>query len=288
MPENAQTLFVCYRRTDTGVIGGRLHDWLTRRLGVARIFMDVYTNKGGEEWKTRVTQALNSARIFLPLIGPAWEKISLPSEDKPRLWNPDDLVRQEIEQALRTRKEIIPLLIDRPEFPAANCIPTVLHPIYEKHAISISSDHNFASGMDELAKRLDYFIFSRREEITCTLVQIEEDRNTCRARRQVAECALRRFGIRNHPRALKTGDQGLTKSMLDADLVVLLGASLPPEIAYLLGRRFELGRKPALLLHEVDKQIRFQTTARCIPYDVRTFAPAASMMEQALNELFLQ
>jgi hypothetical protein len=285
MPGNAQPLFICYRRADTGVIGGRIHDLLTRRLRADRVFMDVYANQGGEHWNSRVRQALNAARILLPLIGPDWEKVSLPNEGRPRLWNQNDLVRQEIEAAVKENKEIVPLLIDRKDFPKLDCIPRELHPIFDKHALSISSDQNFVSEMDALLKRLDCLIFCRRDEIACTVVRVEHDSSMSRAKKWITDDVLKPFGIKAFVE-LDASDLPLESTLLNADLVVLLGASLAPEIAYLLGRRFELGRKPALLIHTGAQQIQFPGLARYIPYDSRKFDFTKQMMEQALNEFF--
>ena len=81
MVEGSQRVFISYRRVDTGIIAGRIYDRLSASIGAGRIYMDVYANEAGDEFSDRIRQALNSAAVFVALVGPAWEKAKLPRAD---------------------------------------------------------------------------------------------------------------------------------------------------------------------------------------------------------------
>jgi hypothetical protein len=143
------SIFICYRRTDSGW-AGRLQRELTERFGADAVFRDS-TIPAGEEWQTHIDKALDGCRVMLVMIGPGW------AEDggrNSRLWDPEDVVRREIQRALvRGDVQVIPVLFDGAAMPARNDLPAPLHRLLERQAINLS-DLRWDYDTGELGERI--------------------------------------------------------------------------------------------------------------------------------------
>lgn len=285
MPRGSECLFISYRRADTGTIGGRIFDRLSASLGARRIYMDIYANEPGDEFNDRIRHVLETARVFLPLLGPNWETITLPGAGHPRLWSPTDLVRQEIELALANGLNIIPILIDRKDPPEAEFLPESLHPLLQKHALSIRSDQTFHASLDALALAVDRFVFGDRGEISCALVVLESAEGIENIRRLIVDPVLAASGVSNVAR-LTVSRPEMMNLVMGADLVVLLGSILPPDITFLLGHRVAQGRKPAILVHPRDKPVHYAAGSRCVSCRVSDTGTARTELTRLIDGLF--
>jgi hypothetical protein len=101
-------VFISYRRADNPQAAGRLCDQLRREFGRRVVFFDVDTIPAGEPFPDYLAARIRSSRAVLVLIGGAWH-------DDPRLHDPADFVRQEVELAAAAGRRIIPVLIDGAE-----------------------------------------------------------------------------------------------------------------------------------------------------------------------------
>lgn len=102
--------FLSYRRSDTRVDAGRLYDRLAEYFGDDLVFMDVDDIEPGENFVRVLESTLNRCGVLLVMIGPRWltaESIS----GIPRLNNPQDFVRIEIERAIARNIRVIPVLV---------------------------------------------------------------------------------------------------------------------------------------------------------------------------------
>lgn len=105
------SIFISYRRGDSGGHAGRLHDRLTQWFDRDAVFYDTDTIEAGEVLPERIEEALRSAQVVLVLIGPDWL-----TELNRRAVLPLDYVRLEVALALRRQAEtaalkIIPVLL---------------------------------------------------------------------------------------------------------------------------------------------------------------------------------
>jgi hypothetical protein len=101
--------FISYRSDDTRAAASRLASELRRKLE-CEVFHDSRIS-GGDVWPERLRNEVRRADVVLVLIGSRW--LTLQGRDGIRLLDdPNDWVRQEIEQALEADRTIIPVLID--------------------------------------------------------------------------------------------------------------------------------------------------------------------------------
>ena len=103
-------IFISYRRTDSADITGRLFDHLTFHFAREDLFKDVDSIPLGVDFRKSIADAVQSCDVVLAVIGMNW----LSSQDKqghPRLSNPDDFVRIELEAGLERNIPVIPVLV---------------------------------------------------------------------------------------------------------------------------------------------------------------------------------
>ena len=110
-----RTVFLSYRRSDTGGEAGRLADTFQHRLGGSLAFRDVVDIPPGVEFDSMLDKELTAAKIVLVLIGPAWL-----AELQQRLEQTDiDYLRVEVATALARGKRVIPVLLKGAALPSA-------------------------------------------------------------------------------------------------------------------------------------------------------------------------
>ncbi len=103
-------LFLSYRRSDCLAASNALRLALVRRYGARAVFRDYEQLEPGQLWPDQLQQGLAGSAVVLALIGKGW--------DLPRLDEPADWVRQEIEAGLAAKK-LLPLLVDGASMPVA-------------------------------------------------------------------------------------------------------------------------------------------------------------------------
>jgi hypothetical protein len=132
---NASTIFLNYRRDDTGATLARLAERLEAKLGKGHVFYDREALSGGDRWKERLRDEITRCSVFLALIGKDWLRARDPDSGQRRLDDPDDPVRFEIEIALehaRTRGLLLaPVLIDQAQVPSTRSKLPTLQDLFE-------------------------------------------------------------------------------------------------------------------------------------------------------------
>jgi hypothetical protein len=152
-------IFICYRRSDSGVLVTNLRRRLAERFGEDAVFVD-YGTPVGTTWPTEIQEKLLKSTILLAVVGRQWGEARFTegeNEGRLRLDNEDDWVRQEICTALHLgpdRIKVIVLLVDDVELPKRT-----LHGELEKlrrlqHA-RIRNEDEFESSFAELCRSLE-------------------------------------------------------------------------------------------------------------------------------------
>jgi hypothetical protein len=131
------SIFLSYRRVDTSGHTGWLSDALEAKFGVDAVFHDIQSIEAGHRFDEVIDSALARCRVFVPLIGDDWLRITGP-DGRRRLDDPDDLVRREVVAALRRGIAVIPVLLEGAPMPAADSLPAELQPLTRHQAIEIS------------------------------------------------------------------------------------------------------------------------------------------------------
>ena len=145
--------FISYRRDDTRWPANSLRAALAERFGPASVFMDTATINPGQEWPTRIEQAMRGASVVLVLIGQRW--LERDSSGRRRLDDPGDWVRLEVEAGLRrTDAATVPVLVEGTIMPDAAELPNPLVPLTRRHAIALSAER-YAQELDEFVDAIE-------------------------------------------------------------------------------------------------------------------------------------
>lgn len=143
------TIFLSYRRSDTGGEAGRLTDALQNKIGKRFVFRDVVSISPGDRFDAELKTQLASAQIVLVLIGPAWLE-----ELKKRLTEEGtDYHHLEVAMALKEGKRVIPVLLRGAALPPPRLLPEDLLKLAKCQAITIL-DETWRTDVDRLMKAI--------------------------------------------------------------------------------------------------------------------------------------
>jgi TIR domain len=133
------SIFISYRRDDTGPTAGRLADALLRRFGRGSVFIDIDAIDPGVDFEQRIRSALDSCQLALVLIGQRWLTAEGP-DGKPRIGAEGDLVRVEVETALtRPDVTVVPVLVDGATMPSATVLPPEIASLTKYNAFDLTT-----------------------------------------------------------------------------------------------------------------------------------------------------
>ena len=145
-------VFLSYRRNDAGGWAGRLRDHLIVRSGPARVWQDVDDIPLGVNFLPEIPGNIDAADAVLVIIGPHWLDDG-PGGGRARLANPKDVLRQEIQHALKRPSGVIPTLVGGADMPSAADVPRSVAPLFKRNGIAIN-DIDWARSMQLLFERL--------------------------------------------------------------------------------------------------------------------------------------
>jgi formylglycine-generating enzyme required for sulfatase activity len=158
------TVFISYRREITAGEARALFNELLEKLGKNSVFMDVDSIALGRDFRGALQKTLESCDLMLVLIGKDWAEVK-DQEGRPRLQNPGDFVRLEIEAALKRDIVVTPILVQGAHMPAPEQLPAEIRDLVYRNGFELS--HNrWESDFAEMIRRLNLDIAkeSRRVE----------------------------------------------------------------------------------------------------------------------------
>lgn len=144
-------LFISYRRADAADIVRAIRERLARELGDDAVFLDVETLGAGEPFRRAVLDALRASDVVLVVVGPAWAGVE--PDGRRRIDDPEDLVRIEVETALREGKHVVPVLVRGAAVPPPESLPAPLRRLFEQNAVRIEADA-FDAGVERVLRTL--------------------------------------------------------------------------------------------------------------------------------------
>ena len=126
-------VFLSYRRDDTSAYALLLYQSLSDHNG-HNVFMDIETLAPGMDFVDAINDTLGRCDILLALVGRGWLTAS-DAEGNPRLENPEDFVRLEIEAALARNIRVVPVLVGGALMPRRNQLPGDLARLARRHSV---------------------------------------------------------------------------------------------------------------------------------------------------------
>lgn len=156
-------IFISYRRIDSEIITARIYDRLIVEFGDAAVFKDVDDIPAGADFREVLHQGVNRASVVLVIIGPQWSTISY-EDGSPRLHDPNDFVRIEVENALRTQNlMVVPVMVKGAQMPNPKTLPQSLQALSYRNAVQIRNDPDFNNDIRRLILRLRELDGSRKK-----------------------------------------------------------------------------------------------------------------------------
>jgi len=147
------TIFISYRRSDSQDVAKLIYTWLLGRFPRDTFFLDVTSIDPGRDFRAAIEEAIVRSQLVLVVIGPTW----VVHESGVRMSeNAADLVRFEVEMALRHTKPVVPLLVNEARMPTSQELPPALSHFTYHNAISLRPQ-SFFQDLEEVAKIKEHF-----------------------------------------------------------------------------------------------------------------------------------
>ncbi len=145
-------IFLSYRRQDSAAMTGRISDRLRAHFGSDAVFMDIDNIPFGVNFRKHIDAAVRQCDVFLAVIGTKWAG---ESDTHRRLNDPGDVVRIELESALRRDIPVIPVLIDHAKMPCEADLSPSLAVLADFNALDVDHGRDFHHHVDLLIKGIE-------------------------------------------------------------------------------------------------------------------------------------
>jgi len=137
----AHKIFISYRRgSDSTLLAELVEQKLRTRFGVSSVYRDFNSVKLGENYMTSIQKALNSADVLVVIVANNFMVAEQGGNGYPRIWNPSDLVRLEIETAIERGVLLVPVLAENTRMPSLEQLPPSLHPMANTNGLQLRYD----------------------------------------------------------------------------------------------------------------------------------------------------
>ncbi|GAA1996871.1 FxSxx-COOH system tetratricopeptide repeat protein [Catenulispora subtropica] len=152
--EPAAPIFVNFRNGDDPYAAWTVQRMLGDRFGPRAVFRSSESIPPGADWEATIWHHHRGCAVFLAVIGPRW--LTIADDRGRRLHQPGDWVREEIAEALRAKKLVIPLLVSGAARPTAKDLPEDLVEMVRLQTVAM--DHRGRTtdlAIDALVRRIE-------------------------------------------------------------------------------------------------------------------------------------
>jgi len=148
------SVFISYRRADSGGYAGRIFDRLCEEFGPDRVFRDVDDIPGGTRFRDAIVDQLSTCKVVLVIIGPEWVD-TRDENGRRRLENADDWVRTEVATALgHPHACVIPVTVGGASLPAAKDLPADLQGLVQLQLRDLRDGDTWDDDLHLLVRRV--------------------------------------------------------------------------------------------------------------------------------------
>jgi len=156
-PSTRHCIFISYRRDESQHVAGRLYDRLLMHFDRKDVFKDVDSIPYGSDFREHLRSAISNCKVMLVLVGDRWAAIT-GKDGTPRLEEPRDFVRLEIEYALNLGVQVIPILIENSKLPSATVLPESIRALSFRQATRLRADPDFDGDASRLISAIKEII----------------------------------------------------------------------------------------------------------------------------------
>jgi pterin-4a-carbinolamine dehydratase len=152
------TAFISYRREDSSAAARWIARSISDTFGPDSVFIDTEAIRLGDNWPSRINEALEESDVLIVVIGRSWLTIS--DKRGRRLARKNDWVRNEIEHGIGRNITILPLLISGAKPPRTKDLTDDIKSLACKQALTMT-DATWDRDLGELFKALEKDQFVR-------------------------------------------------------------------------------------------------------------------------------
>ncbi len=152
-------IFISYRRADSGAIVGRIYDRLVARFKKDSVFRDLEDIPLAGDFRDRIHEEMARSDVVLVVIGPRWTGTA--EDGAARIRADDDPVRMEVEAALASRAQVIPVLVETAPMPGRADLPASLHALPSLAGARVDAGKDFDHHMAELGAAIEAMLDKR-------------------------------------------------------------------------------------------------------------------------------
>ncbi len=146
-------IFLSYRRSESADVAGRIYDSLVAEFSRDGVFKDVDSIPISVPFRNYIRDALENVRTVVVVIGPTWATIT-GENGRPRLEDPKDFVRMEVEMALRLGIPTIPITVSNAGMPEPRDLPEALRELCNRNGQPVRPDPDYHRDIGRLVSRL--------------------------------------------------------------------------------------------------------------------------------------
>lgn len=126
------TLFVSYRRAD-GFAADQLVQTLQHEFGQHRVIQDTLSFEPGASFPKEIERCVRDCRLMLVVIGPHW----CGTDENSIMHRDDDWVRREVELAIESGRQLLPVLLSGTQMPVSSQLPETIHALLGSNALQL-------------------------------------------------------------------------------------------------------------------------------------------------------
>jgi hypothetical protein len=156
MPDKRGRIFVSYRRADSAAVVDHLYDRLVAKYGRKCVFRDIDNIPLGMDFREHIRSVIDECDIVLAVIGRNWTGGKSASVN--RIMRADDPVRIEIEEGLKARALVVPVLVGGAHMPTAASLPPSLEEFPARNAATLATGLDFNHHIGSLFAKLDEYL----------------------------------------------------------------------------------------------------------------------------------
>jgi hypothetical protein len=146
-------IILSYRRSDSATMTQLIFSRLAARYGEHSIFMDIDNIPFGVDFRAHIRDNVRASDLLLAIVGAGWTGVNANGE--PRILEPDDPVRAEVEIALEHSVTVIPVLVEHASMPSVAQLPESLKDFPYLNAMHVESGRDLALHMERLTRVID-------------------------------------------------------------------------------------------------------------------------------------
>jgi hypothetical protein len=152
-------IFISYRRSDSAAMCDRIYAALVQHFGKDAIFKDIESIPLGINFVDYIRRVISQTAVVIVIIGRTWLE-ETDARGHRRIDDPNDFVRQEIDEAFARNIPVIPLRVDGAAMPKAEQLPEQIRSLVAQNGWEVHYDPYFTTDIERVTAGLERWVLS--------------------------------------------------------------------------------------------------------------------------------